>query len=213
MSGKSLFERLSSVNVNDHTEEKNGLTYLSWAWAWGVFKRECPDATYSVREWDNKPYMTDNEVGVMVMTEITAQGETHKMWLPVLDYKNKVIKQPDMFHINTAIMRCLTKNMAMFGLGHYIYAGEDLPESDKKSEKEQSEKIISNLKEEIDACETLEELSLLANSKQFKEEVDKLHGNNKKEIRDYYSNHNKSLKVSFEKDANATKFNDSVIGE
>jgi hypothetical protein len=140
---KSVFERLSAINVNDHVEKKKDLTYLSWAWAWAVTKRECPDATYEILATDY-----DEVLGFMVNTQVTIEGETLPMWLPVMDGANKSMlkssytystrygdKQVDAattFDINKTLMRCLVKNLAMFGLGIYIYAGEDLPESEPK---------------------------------------------------------------------------------
>lgn len=128
---KTTFETLRAINVNDHTEKKGNLTYLSWSWAWDQFKLAMPDAVYQIRDFDGKPYLHDPLTGYMVFTEVTAQGETHKMWLPVMDHSNRAMKQPVMTDINKSIMRCLTKNLAMFGLGLYIYAGEDLPEGDE----------------------------------------------------------------------------------
>ena len=138
---KSVFERLSAINVNEHVEKKKDLTYLSWAWAWAVTKRECPDATYKIL-----PTEYDDALGFMVHTEVTIEGETLPMWLPVMDGANKSMlkasytystrygdKQVDAattFDINKTLMRCLVKNLAMFGLGIYIYAGEDLPEGE-----------------------------------------------------------------------------------
>lgn len=138
---KSVFERLSAINVNEHVEKKKDLTYLSWAWAWAVTKRECPDATYKIL-----PTEYDDALGFMVHTEVTIEGETLGMWLPVMDGANKSMlktsytystrygdKQVDAattFDINKTLMRCLVKNLAMFGLGIYIYAGEDLPEAE-----------------------------------------------------------------------------------
>lgn len=154
----TLFEKLSAIDVSAHIEKKNGLSYLSWAWAWGIFKKHCPDATYKVIEFEGgKKWLLDKELGYMVFTEVAALGETHSMWLPVMNGANKAMKDEPytytvkewhptergvkidvekrvepatMFDINTAIMRCLVKNLAMFGLGLYIYAGEDLPESE-----------------------------------------------------------------------------------
>ena len=139
---KSTWEVLSAINCNNHTEQKNGLTYLSWAWAWGIVKTNFPDANYRVRQYEGKPYLFDENLGYLVTTEVTINGETIEMSLPVMDGANKAQKNvaytygkynktceaATMFDINTAIMRCLTKNLAMFGLGHYIYAGEDLPQ-------------------------------------------------------------------------------------
>lgn len=142
----NTFEKLSALNVNEHTDHKNGLTYLSWAWAWAEFKKVYPNATYEIwrDEW-GRPYVYDELLGYMVFTKVKVDDLEHSMWLPVMDgannamkgeqysYKTKwgkevTVKAATMFDINTAIMRCLTKNLAMFGLGLYIYAGEDLPE-------------------------------------------------------------------------------------
>lgn len=139
------FEKLLQLNVNDNVEKKNGLSYLSWSWAWQNFKKEYPTATYKVRTFENGlPYIYDANTGYMVFTEVTVDNLTHEMWLPVMDGANKAMKSEaytyktkyaekevaaaTMFDINKTIMRCLVKNLAMFGLGLYIYAGEDLPE-------------------------------------------------------------------------------------
>lgn len=122
------FEEIYSINVNDKTEKKGQLTYLSWAWAWAEFKKKYPKATYSVDRFDGT-YCTGNEkLGWMVRTEVFADDLTYEMWLPIMDMRNNAILQPKMTDVNKTIMRCLTKNLAMFGLGLYIYAGEDLPE-------------------------------------------------------------------------------------
>ena len=146
---KSVFETLSAINVNDKVEQKNGLTYLSWAWAWAEVKKNYPSATYKVvkDEASNMPFVGDAHMGYMCSTEVTIKGETLEMWLPVMDGANKAMKLEayeyttrygkksvqgaTMFDINKTIMRCLVKNLAMFGLGHYIYAGEDIPQDDK----------------------------------------------------------------------------------
>ena len=143
---KELFEKLFQTNVNEKTEKKNGLTYLSWAWAWSEFKKVYSDATYTVvkNTESNLPYFEDADLGIMVYTEVTAGGITYEMWLPVMDgannsmkrqpytikgkYGDKHVAAATMFDVNKTIMRCLVKNLAMFGLGLYIYAGEDLPE-------------------------------------------------------------------------------------
>ena len=130
MSEKVTFEKVYGINVNDKTERKGQLTYLSWAWAWAEFKKLYPDAGYKVDQFDGT-YCTGNPaLGYMVRTEVTADGLTYEMWLPVMDMRNNTIFEPKMTEINKTIMRCLTKNLAMFGLGLYIYAGEDLPESE-----------------------------------------------------------------------------------
>ena len=123
------FDELFALNVNDKTEKKGQLTYLSWAWAWAEFKKKYPVAQYRVNDF-NGAFCTGNEkIGYMVQTSVTADDLTYEMWLPVMDMRNNAILAPKMTEINKTIMRCLTKNLAMFGLGLYIYAGEDLPES------------------------------------------------------------------------------------
>ena len=158
MTNQSVFEELFRKNVNGHTETKsNGqtnLTYLSWAWAWAEVKKAHENVSYEIERFNGLPYQYDPMTGYMVWTKVTIDDITHEMWLPVMDGANKAMKaeaytyqtraynrqtgkmenvtktvQPaTMFDINKTIMRCLTKNLAMFGLGLYIYAGEDLPE-------------------------------------------------------------------------------------
>lgn len=140
----SVFERLSAINVNEHVEKKSNLSYLSWAWAWSEVKRACPDARYDIQATEY-----DEALGFMCHTTVTIEGETLEMWLPVMDGANKsMLKTPytyktkygeksvepaTTFDINKTIMRCLVKNLAMFGLGLYIFAGEDLPEDTSAS--------------------------------------------------------------------------------
>ena len=125
------FEEVYAINVNDKTEKKGSLTYLSWAYAWAEFKKVYPEATYKVNEFDGTFCSGNEKMGYMVQTQVTAGDRTYEMWLPVMDMRNNAILQPKMTEINKTIMRCLTKNLAMFGLGLYIYAGEDLPETPK----------------------------------------------------------------------------------
>lgn len=128
------FEEVYAINVNDKTEKKGQLTYLSWAPAWAEFKKAYPDATYKIDQF-NGLFCTGNEkIGYMVRTEVTAGEQTYEMWLPVMDMRNNTVLAPKMTEINKTIMRCLTKNLAMFGLGLYIYAGEDLPEEESGAE-------------------------------------------------------------------------------
>lgn len=144
----TVFEELNQLNVNDHTEKKKTgsteLTYLSWTWAWAEVKKRYPEAHYEIEMFDGLPYVYDENTGYMVFTNVTIEGITHSMWLPVMDGANKAMKSKpyeystkigkksveaaSMFDVNKTIMRCLVKNLAMFGLGLYIYAGEDLPE-------------------------------------------------------------------------------------
>ena len=150
----TTFEKLSAINVNEHVDKKNGLTYLSWAWAWSVTKKACPDATYTIGETEY-----DEQTGFMCHTYVTIEGETLEMWLPVMDGANKSMKKTaykyttkygdksveaaTSFDINKTMMRCLVKNLAMFGLGIYIYAGEDLPETESVVEQPKEVKIVT----------------------------------------------------------------------
>lgn len=169
----TVFDELQAVNVNGHTEKKKTgnteLTYLSWPWAWAEVKKRYPSAHYEIiRDDTGRAYFGEPDTGYMVYTQVTIEGITHDMWLPVMDGANKAMKkepytyrvknpahkwakmsndgkyydkygkeQPEYlekmvdamtaFDVNKTIMRCLVKNLAMFGLGLYIYAGEDLP--------------------------------------------------------------------------------------
>jgi hypothetical protein len=123
---------LLKINVNDHTEKKNGLTYLSWAWAWQEALKVDQNATFDVQTFDGMPYMDVNGTG-MVWVTVTLFGQPRTCMLPVMDYRNKPILNPDAFAVNTAIMRCMTKALALHGLGIYIYAGDDLPQDDEKA--------------------------------------------------------------------------------
>jgi hypothetical protein len=121
---------LLAINVNDHTEKKNNLTYLSWAWAWAEVLKIDAQATWDAVEFNGLPVAILPDESAMVKVLVTIKGHTKSCWLPVMDHRNKAIKGPDAFAINTAIVRCLTKCISMHGLGLYIYAGEDLPEVD-----------------------------------------------------------------------------------
>ena len=119
---------LLKINVNDHTEKKNGLTYLSWAWAWAEALKADPKATFKVEmQPHGGPLMPIGDT-FMVWVTVTMFDKPMTCMLPVLDYRNKPITAPTSFDVNTSIMRCLVKAIAMHGLGLYIYAGEDLPE-------------------------------------------------------------------------------------
>ena len=146
-----MFNAHSNLDLSDKCEKRESLTYLSWANAWSEFKSAYPSATYRIlKNEDGLPYFSDPNLGIMVFTEVTVDDVTHQMWLPVMDSKNKAMKlEPytysvwnnfkkafeektvqgaSMFDINKTLMRCLVKNLAMFGLGLYIFQGDDLPE-------------------------------------------------------------------------------------
>ena len=184
---QSLFEQLYAIDVSDYTETKKSgateLTYLSWAWAWKTFKEQRPNADYKIVRFDGRPYLYDENLGYMVETQVSDGFEWKTMWLPVMDDKNKAmknkpytyqvkkygedkkwhgeyedkeVKAATMFDINTALMRCFVKNIGMFGLGLYIYAGEDVPDgetvkrgSKARVEKSSVEDIVNGINEKM----------------------------------------------------------------
>jgi hypothetical protein len=128
------FVQLAATNVNGHVEKKNGLSYLSWPWAVDLLLRADPTATWEYRDFAGSPHLTLADGTAMVFCTVTAFGQARTMQLPVMDHRNRAIANPDAFAVNTAMQRCLVKAVALFGLGLYIYAGEDLPEADKPIE-------------------------------------------------------------------------------
>ena len=153
-----MFNALYSLDLNDKLEKRDDndkLSYLSWANAWAEFKSAYPSATYRIikNPSTNLPYFSDPNIGIIVYTEVSCDGVSHEMWLPVMNganmamketpytyqvwdsykkqYVEKTVQAATMFDINKTIMRCLVKNLAMFGLGLYVYAGEDIPSSDE----------------------------------------------------------------------------------
>jgi hypothetical protein len=150
-----MIAQMLSTNVNNHTEKKNNLTYLSWAWAWAEALKADASATYKVEMFGDKCFMDINGTA-MVFVTVTMFGKPMTCQLPVMDYRNKAILNPDAFAVNTAIMRCMTKALSLHGLGLYIYAGEDLPEGDSASDVDVGA-MIDHLAA-IDAASTMEEL-------------------------------------------------------
>lgn len=133
---KSVFSTLNAVNCNEHTEKKNDLTYLSWAWAWAEVKKLYPNASYTIYENANQwNYFTDGKT-CWVKTGVTIEGLEHIEYLPVMDFRNNSISADKVtsFDVNKAIQRSLTKACARHGLGLYIYAGEDLPEDEQTTQ-------------------------------------------------------------------------------
>lgn len=171
MADVSVFETLSAVNVNGRAEKKSyktktgkkvELTYLSWAWAWGEVKKRYPDAQYKIYETpEGCIYWTDGKT-CWVKTGVTIEGQEHIEYLPVMDNFNNSILLSDVMstHVNKAIQRSLTKAIARHGLGLYIYAGEDLPETEgeaatepeKGPEPEQSHSLAAKQKAVVAVC-------------------------------------------------------------
>jgi hypothetical protein len=131
---ENYFCTLNNINVNEHTEKKGKLTYLSWAWAWAEVKKKFPDATYTIYEAANGNFYHTDGYTCWVKTGVTINGIEHIEYLPVMDFTNKSINTADVtsFDVNKAIQRSLTKACARHGLGLYIYAGEDLPEDEQQ---------------------------------------------------------------------------------
>ena len=173
---KDVIKNFLTKNVNDMTEKKNGFTYLSWALAWEEVLKVYPNATYKIIKNENGlPYFAD-ETGAICFTEVTIEGITHEMWLPVMDGANKAMKKESytyktkfgeksveaytMFDINKTVMRCLVKNLAMFGLGLYIYAGEDLPNAleEVKIDKVEIKKELTEEEKKEKAIKLIEKL-------------------------------------------------------
>ena len=120
----STWKTLSAIDCSKHVEKKGNLSYLSWAWAWQTLMEHYPDSTYTFSD----PMTLCGET-VEVSVSVSVKGITHTMWLPVMDNRNKSIVNPTSRDISDARMRCLVKCIAMFGLGIYLYAGEDLPQA------------------------------------------------------------------------------------
>lgn len=138
---KEIWSKLSAIDVSNHIEKKGNLSYLSWAWAWGVLMDHYPEAQYQF----DQP-QTFNGGTQMVFCTVMIGECSRTMWLPVMDHKNKAVPEPDSFAVNTAMMRCLVKCLALYGLGHYIYAGEDLPQSEIER---QSQTITEHQQQEL----------------------------------------------------------------
>ena len=147
---------LLSKNVNEHTEKKANLTYLSWAWAWAEALKADPDAAYEVEMFGDKCYMDINGTA-MVFVTVKMFGKPMTCQLPVMDFRNKAILNPDAFAVNTAIMRCMTKALSLHGLGLYIYAGEDLPEGESDEGTPDEGRMLDYISA-IEATTSLEQL-------------------------------------------------------
>lgn len=154
----SVFETLNSINVNGNVEKKNGLAYLSWAWAWAEVMKKYPNAIYKVYTRDmiidslgnvsEVNYFTDGKTA-WCKCGVEIEGKEIIEMLPIMDYKNKAIPidQVEAMAVNKTIQRCLTKAIARHGLGLYIYAGEDLPESEQEVESAKRKEYIDYIKE------------------------------------------------------------------
>ena len=138
----NYFEKLASISVKEQSVKKGKFTYLSWAWAVDILRRNDPTATWEIIRFNGLPFL-QTECGYFVEVAVAVRGLTLSQLHPVLDNYNKTIPKPNSFQINTSIQRALVKAIALHGIGLYIYAGEDLPESEELKEKEAEETITS----------------------------------------------------------------------
>lgn len=162
---KSVFEVLNAIDCNEHVEKKNDLSYLSWAWAWQIVKKNYPDSFYTIYEnASGLFYHTDGKT-CWVKTGVTINGLEHIEYLPVMDFKNKSIplNAVTSFDVNKAIQRSLTKAVARHGLGLYIYAGEDLPEEAKMQKAEKESAMEEQAVNEMMAATSNEEIKKVWN--------------------------------------------------
>ena len=162
---ENYFITLNNIDCSKKIEQKNGLSYLSWAWAWGEIKKIHPKANYKIYETETGVnYWHDGRTG-WVKTGVTIEDIEHIEYLPIMDFKNRSIPLENItsFDVNKAIQRSLTKACARHGLGLYIYAGEDLPENEKAKPqvpeiKEAKTKVPEKLF--VDISQTTEEKQL-----------------------------------------------------
>lgn len=161
----TTYKELRKIDVGEHIEKKNGLSYLSWSWAVDTLLLQDPTATW---EFPEPKYFGET---VMVYCDVTAFGKTMKMHLPVMDLRNKAIVNPSTTDINKAMMRCLAKAIACFGIGLYIYSGEDLP-TDSPEDMEAKKAELANVVMSIQKAKNLDELKTL-----WQEAIDKCNDN------------------------------------
>lgn len=209
----NIFQTLSKIEVSKNVEKRKSgnteLSYLSWSFAWMKVKETYPSANYKVKEYEGKPYLFDENLGYLVTTEVTIDDETISMSLPVMDGSNKAmtnrayeyttkfgtkrVEKATMFDINKATMRCLVKNIAMFGLGITLYLGEDLPEAKEiqneakkiEQEKKLAEMHLKTANDLFDKINNGEALELEKVEKWFKDTSKFLPENIQTEIKQY----------------------------
>ncbi|NCC70619.1 DUF1071 domain-containing protein [bacterium] len=166
MENQSIFEKLNKIDVKDKIEKKNGLSYLSWAWAWAELKKLYPLANYKIYETETGCIYWDDGETAWVKTGVIVNDLEHIEYLPIMDFRNKSIPLENItsFDVNKAIQRSLTKAVARHGLGLYIYAGEDLPENGTTTttttttaepiKKQEVEEVLEkNIEGKIERCE------------------------------------------------------------
>ena len=164
---ESLWNKLSKIDCTEHVKKKGKFNYLSWTWAWAILKENCPDASFE-KHWfemgdpaHSLPYAMDKQGNAFVRVTVTAEDQSATETYPVINHYNTPIQKPNSYDVNTALQRCLTKAIAFHGLGHYLYAGEDLPPDVVEK------KISTNeASEEPDAAVSDEELLIAAEERE-----------------------------------------------
>lgn len=174
MTAENHFVQLAAININEHVERKQNMSYLSWSWAVDQLMRHDPAANWQFLEPMVYPDKT-----MMVHCNVTAFGKTLYMFLPVMDHRNKAIVNPDAFAINKAMMRCLVKGIAVHGLGLYIYAGEDLPEDEKQERAAVKVEAKPAVKPPvpIDVSKALDAINRAADSDALNKIINHIHAN------------------------------------
>jgi len=168
---KEVWTNLAAIDCNDKISKKMNLSYLSWAWAWAQLMGQYPESEYDFLE----PVIDDSgsvEIWCAVTVKDGDKSLKRMMWLPVMDHKNNSIIKPSSRQVSDTRMRCLTKCLAMFGLGHYIYAGEDLPDPEVSAEAEKAkyEALTSQLTTTIEVIkESIESGDYSAGSEAWQE--------------------------------------------
>ena len=146
---KEVWDNLSKIDCSDKIEKKMNLSYLSWAWAWGVLQEHYPQAQYLFYQGEGDvPYVKYPDGTAEVRCRVSIDNLNREMTLSVMDYKNNAVQNPNSRQVNDTKMRCLVKCLAMYGLGHYIYAGEDVPSADKEPVKKKPITELKNVVEE-----------------------------------------------------------------
>lgn len=140
---ENTFALLHAIDCSGHIEKKNGFSYLSWPFAVAELRRNCPDATWAVKRFQNDEPFMHTSCGYFVEVAVTVNGITLSQIHPVLDHRNKPVQSPSAFDINTSIQRCLVKAIALHGLGLSIYAGEDVPPEAKQQRAEAASQTIT----------------------------------------------------------------------
>jgi hypothetical protein len=202
---KSVWETLSAIDVKDKTKKKGSMTYLPWAWAWGELKKKYPEATFKKHIHDGMAYIKDEKGNTFVEVTVTVEGISATELYPVTDNKYNAILNPDAFEVNTAFQRALVKAIAYHGLGHHLYAGEDVPEGNAETPQSEgkAKEVVDPIQEatptpppptepptEIDLDEVKEDWSMLTdafhqliNAHESKDTLAKLWGNNEKALK------------------------------